>query len=224
MTESSDYESVQVFIGVDVGKDTHHAVAINRSGKRLFDKALPNDENKLRSLISDLKQHGQILLVVDQPATIGALPVAVARSEGVLVGYLPGLAMRRIADLHAGEAKTDARDAAIIAEAARTLPHALRTLKLADEQIAELSMLCGFDDDLAAQTTQASNRIRGLLTQIPSGTGARSRSETDRHQQMLKHLLSDIPHQKNSLRWVRRSWQPSSANLRLVWVNALQQT
>ena len=77
-----------------------------------------------------------------------------------------GLAMRRIADLHAGEAKTDARDAAIIAEAARTLPHALRTLKLADEQIAELSMLCGFDDDLAAQTTQASNRIRGLLTQI----------------------------------------------------------
>ncbi|SRH01259.1 ISSfl2 ORF [Shigella flexneri 2a] len=97
MTESSDYESVQVFIGVDVGKDTHHAVAINRSGKRLFDKALPNDENKLRSLISDLKQHGQILLVVDQPATIGALPVAVARSEGVLVGYLPGLAMRRIA-------------------------------------------------------------------------------------------------------------------------------
>ncbi|EOM3178440.1 hypothetical protein ACYB3X_003234, partial [Shigella sonnei] len=24
MTESSDYESVQVFIGVDVGKDTHH--------------------------------------------------------------------------------------------------------------------------------------------------------------------------------------------------------
>ncbi len=74
--------------------------------------------------------------------------------------------MRRIAALHAGEAKTDARDAAIIAEAARTLPHALRTLKLADEQIAELSMLCGFDDDLAAQTTQASNRIRGLLTQI----------------------------------------------------------
>ncbi|EJX0850471.1 IS110 family transposase, partial [Salmonella enterica] len=166
MTESSDYESAQVFIGVDVGKDTHHAIAVNRSGKRLFDKVLPNDENKLRSLISDLKQHGQILLVVDQPATIGALPVAVARSEGVFVGYLPGLAMHRIADLHGGEAKTDARDAAIIAEAARTLPHVLRTLKLADEHIAELSMLCGFDDNLAAQATQASNRICGLLTRI----------------------------------------------------------
>lgn len=30
------------------------------------------------------------------------------------MGYLPGLAMRRIADLHAGEAKTDARDTASI--------------------------------------------------------------------------------------------------------------
>ncbi len=37
------------------------------------------------------------------------------------MAYLPGLAMRRIADLHAGEAKTDARDAAIIAEVARSM-------------------------------------------------------------------------------------------------------
>lgn len=31
MTGSSDYESVQVFIGADAGKDTHHAVAVTRS-------------------------------------------------------------------------------------------------------------------------------------------------------------------------------------------------
>ena len=83
-----------------------------------------------------------------------------------LVGYLPGLAMRRIADLHPGEAKTDARDAFIIADAARTMPHTLRSVQLADTQLAELSMLCGFDDDLAKQATATSNRIRGLLTQI----------------------------------------------------------
>tara|TARA_B100000408_G_scaffold137609_1_gene129495 strand:+ start:117 stop:1088 length:972 start_codon:yes stop_codon:yes gene_type:complete len=74
--------------------------------------------------------------------------------------------MRRIADLHPGEAKTDARDAAIIAETARTMPHTLRSIQVADEQVAELTMLCGFDDDLAGQITQVSNRIRGLLTQI----------------------------------------------------------
>ena len=161
-----EYESIQIFLGIDVGKGAHHAVAVDRSGKRLLDCALPNDESKLRTLISGLKERGQVLLIVDQPATIGALSVAVARDEGVLIAYLPGLAMRRIADLHAGESKTDARDAYIIAEAARGMPHALRSLKVADDQVAELSMLCGFDDDLAAQITQASNRIRGLLTQI----------------------------------------------------------
>ena len=165
-TGIAGYEDVDVFVGVDVGKGEHHAVAIDRAGKRLFDKALPNDEGRLKQLLGKLKEHGRVLLVVDQPATIGALPIAVAHAEGVLVGYLPGLAMRRIADLHPGEAKTDARDAAIIASAARTMPHALRSLQLADEQVAELAMLCGFDDDLAAQITATSNRIRGLLTQI----------------------------------------------------------
>ena len=161
-----NYDSVDVFIGVDVGKSEHHAVALDRAGKRLYDKALPNDEAKLRAVIRKLKLRGKVLLVVDQPETVGALPVAVAYAEGILVGYLPGLAMRRIADLHAGEAKTDARDAAIIAEAARTLPHALRAIRLEDEQVAELSLLCGFDDDLVGQMTATSNRIRGLLMQI----------------------------------------------------------
>ncbi len=51
-----------------------------------------------------------VLVVVDQPASIGALPLAVARDAGCEVAYLPGLAMRRIADLYPGEAKTDAVD------------------------------------------------------------------------------------------------------------------
>ncbi|AXO35407.1 mobile element protein [Micromonospora sp. B006] len=105
-------------------------------------------------------------MVVDQPASIGALPVAVARACGHQVAYLPGLAMRRIADLHPGTAKTDARDACVIADAARTLPHTLRRVDVGDEALAELEVLVGFDDDLAGEATRVSNRIRGLLTQI----------------------------------------------------------
>ena len=162
----SNHDMVDVFVGVDVGKGEHHAVALGKSGERFFDNALPNDESRMRELIKELREHGTLLFVVDQPSTIGALPVAVARDEGVLVGYLPGLAMRRIADLHPGEAKTDARDAAIIAEAARSMSHALRSIDLVDERVGELSTLCGFDDDLAGQITAVINRIRGLLTQI----------------------------------------------------------
>ncbi|GAA3296762.1 IS110 family transposase [Arthrobacter citreus] len=161
-----EQENIDVFLGLDVGKTGHHAVALNRAGKKLYDKALPQDETKIRDVLAKLAGHGKVLVVVDQPATIGALPVAVAQATGAAVGYLPGLAMRRIADLHPGQAKTDARDAAIIAEAARSMPHTLRSVELDDETLAELGVLCGFDDDLAGQITATSNRIRGLLTQI----------------------------------------------------------
>ena len=105
-----EQENIDVFLGLDVGKTGHHAVALNRAGKKLYDKALPQDETKIRDIITALSSHGRVLVVVDQPATIGALPVAVAQAAGAAVGYLPGLAMRRIADLHPGQAKTDARD------------------------------------------------------------------------------------------------------------------
>ena len=90
----NEHETIDVFIGVDVGKSNHHAVALNKAGKKLLDKALPQDETKLKSLIKSLSKHGRLLFVVDQPATIGALPVAVAQAAGIQVAYLPGLAMR----------------------------------------------------------------------------------------------------------------------------------
>ncbi|GAB2765881.1 hypothetical protein GCM10027072_75830 [Streptomyces bullii] len=52
---------------------------------------------------------GTVLVIVDQPASIGALPLTVARNTGCLIAYLPGLAMRRIADLYPGEAKPRTR-------------------------------------------------------------------------------------------------------------------
>ena len=160
------HDGFGVFIGLDVGKEGHHAVALNRDGKRLHDATLPNTEAGLRKLFDKLARHGRILAVVDQPASIGALPVAVARACGHQVAYLPGLVMRRLADLHPGTAKTDARDAYVIADAARTLPHTLRRVDTGDETLAELEVMVGYDDDLAGEVTRVANRIRGLLTQI----------------------------------------------------------
>src|SRR5699024_2297064 len=118
----TNHTDIDVFIGIDVGKHNQHDIAVDDHGKQLLSKALPQNEAKLRALLDKLRVHGTLLVVVDQPATIGALPVAVAQAAVITVAYLPGLAMRRIADLHPGEAKTDARDAAIISAAARTMP------------------------------------------------------------------------------------------------------
>lgn len=155
-----------VFCGLDVGKESHHGTALDNARNKLADRVVANDETTLRKLYSQLQESGELLIVVDQPSSIGSLPIAVARAMGIDVAYLPGLSMRRIADLHPGNAKTDARDAFIIADAARTMPHTLRRVDLDDAQLAELEVLVGHDDDLATQSTAVSNRIRGLLLQI----------------------------------------------------------
>ena len=108
-----------------------------------------------------------MLVVVDQPASIGALPLAVARDMGCPVAYLPGLTMRRIADLYPGEAKTDARDAFIIADAARAMPHTLRARSTSTTRPSP-SWRCSSDSTTTwpARPPAVANRLRGLLTQI----------------------------------------------------------
>ena len=158
-----DYD---VVIGLDVGQATHHACALDPDGKRLVDREIENTETAMRGVFAEMTAKGRVLVVVDQLHSIGALPVAVAQAMGIDTAYLPGLSMRRLADLHPGNAKSDARDAYVIANAALTVPHTLRTLDVPSEAQADLAMLLGFDDDLAAQITAAVNRLRGLLVQI----------------------------------------------------------
>lgn len=86
--------------------------------------------------------------------------MAVARDCGATVAYLPGLAMRKAADLYPGRAKTDRRDAYIIADTARTMPHTLRAVDRNDEVLATLKVFAGFDDDSAQDAT----RTRGPAT------------------------------------------------------------
>lgn len=103
----SQEHSIDIFLGLDVGKSEHHACALNRAGNKVFDKPLPQLESKLAGVFHQLQELGTVLVVADQPNTIGALPIAVARNCGCQVAYLPGLAMRKAADLYPGRAKTD---------------------------------------------------------------------------------------------------------------------
>ncbi len=112
----------QVFLGIILGKTEHHATAVDRDGQVVHDKPLPQSEPKIQELLTALAaKHEQLLVVVDQPKTIGALVIAVAQQLGIAVAYLPGLTMRRVADLHPGQAKTDPRDAYIISRLAAQL-------------------------------------------------------------------------------------------------------
>ncbi|WP_156135099.1 hypothetical protein [Arthrobacter sp. L77] len=66
-----DQHDVHVFASLKVGECGHHAVALSRVGGKFFDKTLPNGEARLQDIPASLARHGKILLVMDQPETIG---------------------------------------------------------------------------------------------------------------------------------------------------------
>ena len=86
-------DDIDVWVGLDVGKSAHHAHALDRDGVTLYDKPVRQDEKAIRSMLEHLSRRGRVLLVVDQPNTIGSLPLTVARDMGIAVAYLPGTGM-----------------------------------------------------------------------------------------------------------------------------------
>lgn len=116
-------------------------------------------------MFDQLATHGPILIVVDQPNTIGALPVTMARACGHQVAYLPGLSMRAEPLICIPGTR---RPMLVMRSSLPTPLGPCRThcdgSTPAMTPLTELGVLVGFDDDLAGEATHISNRIRGLLT------------------------------------------------------------
>jgi transposase len=160
-------EQVNVWVGLDVGKEEHFAEVLDDAGDRLFAKSVVNDQAALEALLERASGHGTVGLVIDQPGSIAQLALAVAREREVPVAYVPGLVMRRAADLYPGEAKTDRRDAYVIADTGRTRRRQVHWLDAkSDELLERLRVLNGFDVDLGADQIRLANRLRDALTSI----------------------------------------------------------
>ena len=111
-------------------------------------RAIPKSLRTLFSTFS-ANDHNEVLVVVDQPHNIERLTVAVAQDIGIDVRDLPGLAMRQLSRIHAGNAKTDIRDAYINAHAGKNLPESLRSVDRVEEPFLQLKVLNGIGEDLA---------------------------------------------------------------------------
>ena len=157
---------VEIWIGLDVGKEFHHAVVLNDAGEVLADQRVTNGEAEVIKVLDTAAEHGVVGLVIDQPGSIAQLALALARQRQVPVAYIPGLVMRRAADLYPGEAKTDRRDAYVIADTARTRRDQIHWLSVDDDLLVQLRVLNGLDVDLAADATRHANRLRDALTSI----------------------------------------------------------
>lgn len=157
---------VEIWIGLDVGKEFHHAVVLDDIGDVLADRRVTNSEADLVKVLDTAAEHGVVGLVIDQPGSIAQLALALARQREIPVAYIPGLVMRRAADLYPGDAKTDRRDAYVIADTARSRRGQIHWLSIDDDLLVQLRVLNGLDIDLAADSTRHANRLRDALTSI----------------------------------------------------------
>ncbi|WP_433678804.1 IS110 family transposase [Nocardia sp. CA-119907] len=154
------------WIGIDVGKFHHHAVAVDACGIVLWSKQIRNDQAVIEQSIATASETArQVRWAVDLTSAHATLLLAVLVAADQQVLFVPGTIVNRMSGAFAGEGKTDARDAQVIAETAR-LRRDLTTLSTPSELVVELGLLTGHRTDLMADWVRGVNRLRDLLSRV----------------------------------------------------------
>jgi transposase len=155
-----------VWVGVDAGKEAHHAAAVDAEGRPVWSVRVVNDQAAIEALIARAGQAGvELRWAVDLTCAAATLLLALLVAAGQRVVYVPGRTVNPMAGAFAGEGKTDAKDARVIADTAR-LRRDLTELSTPNELVVELSLLVAHRADLMADWVRGINRLRELLTAI----------------------------------------------------------
>lgn len=148
-------------LGLDVGKSSHWACLVTGAGEVALSAPVANSEADLDELFSKVGENA--LVVVDQARNIGSLAVRRAKAAGLGVAYLPGLAAHEASKLFAGDAKTDERDAMVIAKTALGIPDALLPVPDGDERLEAARSLAAQRSHMVTCATRDKNRLRSVL-------------------------------------------------------------
>lgn len=160
-----------VWAGVDAGKADHYGVVIDAEGKSLLARRVANEEAALLELIStvtELADGGEITWAIDLNAGGAALLITLLIAAQQRLLYIPGRTVHHAAGGYRGEGKTDAKDAAVIADQAR-MRRDLQPLRPGDDIAVELRILTSRRTDLVADRTRAINRLRAQLLEYFPG-------------------------------------------------------
>ena len=147
-------------MGLDVGKSAHWACVVTREGELLASGPIPNRENAIDGLYA---QYPGALVVVDLVRNIGSLALSRAKLAGMPRAYLPGLAAHGASRLFAGDAKTDERDAMVIAKTALGIPDALLAVADRPPEIEAARSLAAQRYFLTCENTRSKSRLRSIL-------------------------------------------------------------
>ena len=161
---------MRVAVGIDVAKTAHWVTAIDDAGTVLIDRSVANEPDAIEELIAELRSlEGEVTIGLDVVGGIAGLAEAMLAAASFRLVHVPGLAVNRARQgTTGGEAKSDPRDARVIADQVRTR-HDLRTVETRTEIDLELRLLVGRRRDLVDEQTRRLSRLHGLLVSVHPG-------------------------------------------------------
>jgi transposase len=150
--------------GIDVGKGHHWVCLIDENGTTIWSAKVVNDEAAILEAVGDVLARAEaVVWGVDVTGTMSGLLLALLAAHGQRVRYVPGRTVNQMAGAYRGEAKTDARDAYVIAE---TLRHRgdLQEVEVSTALVTELRLLVTHRTDLVGDRVRMVNRLRDVLS------------------------------------------------------------
>ncbi|MFJ3967351.1 IS110 family transposase [Streptomyces parvus] len=156
----------RIWAGIDAGKGHHWAAVVDETGATLWSKKTADDESAILTALSEILELGdEVHWAVDISGTSSALLLALLAAHGQRAVYVPGRTVNRMSGAYRGEAKTDARDAYVIAETARHRRD-FATIGVPAQLAADLALLTAHRSDLVADRVRMINRLRDVLTGV----------------------------------------------------------
>ena len=137
-------------------------------GEVLLDRKLANTAEDIGRLAAELGAlGGERLIGIDLLGGIATLVSAMLLAAGERLVHVPGLAVNRARQGGVGgQAKSDPRDARVIADQLRLRAADFRSVALENDAIAELRLLVSRRDDLVTDQTRRVSRMRYLINTI----------------------------------------------------------
>ena len=156
------------YVGIDAAKDIHWACAVSSEPKTVFSHAVRNDPDGIETLIGELSalEADSITVALDLLGGCATLLCAMLAEAGFRIVHTPGLAVNRARQgMRGGENKSDPRDAATIADLARTRPD-LRPLAVETELDVDIRLLVGRRREIVVDQTRRLARLRDLTSSL----------------------------------------------------------
>ncbi|MBA2513041.1 MAG: IS110 family transposase [Solirubrobacterales bacterium] len=147
--------------GIDWASETHAVCVVDEHGRRLLQRTIRHDDAGLSELTRLLRQHAVQRVAIERPD--GVLVERMLDAGLPVLAIHPNQVQAARDRYRAAGGKSDAFDAFVLAELARTDHHRFRLVRPDSDQTRALQAMTRARDDLVAVRVELANRLRAEL-------------------------------------------------------------